>query len=71
MRARKRLTLGSPVIVAKTSKSPSEVDATSIKASFGQSENQSIVVKLINAGYCRNRVLLFTNENKNNKNFII
>lgn len=53
-----QLTLCSPVIVAKISRSSREVDATSNKASFGQSKNQSIVVQFNNAGYCLNRTLL-------------
>lgn len=52
-----KLTLCSPVIVAKISRSSREVDATSNKASFGQSKNQSIVVQFNNAGYCLNRTL--------------
>lgn len=57
-----KLTPGSPVIVAEMSISPSEVIATSNKASFGQSKNQSIVVNFINEGYCCNR-FLFLNIN--------
>lgn len=40
------------------SRSLSEIDATSNKASFGHSTNHLIVVKLISEGYCRNLNLL-------------
>lgn len=45
------LTLGAPVIVSKTSTVLRELNATSSKASLGQSKNQSIVVQFTNEGY--------------------
>lgn len=50
-------TLSSPVMVASMSTETKNLLATSNNASFGQSMNQSIVMKLINAGYCRKRTL--------------
>lgn len=50
-------TLEEPVIVSKISKLEIDLNATSNKASFGQSKNQSIVVQLTKEGYCRSRVL--------------